>query len=130
MKHLLLLALLACAPVWAALPAPGTPGAPDDPRYCGEPARDAKGKIKRSQKVLRDFAKVFPCPATLKPVPSCKGWAIDHVGPLAAGFCDSQINLQWLPLSIKSCARPDCKDRFERKYHGFPRQRISLKGTP
>ena len=30
----------------AELPAPGQPGAPADPRYCGEPERDAGGKIK------------------------------------------------------------------------------------
>lgn len=130
MKRLLLLVLLACAPALAALPVPGTPGAPNDPRYAGEPARDAKGRIKRSAKVLRDFAKVFPCPATLKPVPSCDGWEIDHVLPLANGGADAQINLQWLPVAIKRCRAPHCKDRFERKYHAIPRQRISLKGSP
>jgi len=127
MKALVVLLLLPCVAL-AGLPAPGTPGAPNDPRYCGEPARDKRGTIIRSRKVLRQFAKVFPCPASLQPVPSCPGWAIDHVVSLAAGGCDSQINLQWLPTAIKSCAAPACKDRWERNYHAIPRQRIDLKG--
>jgi hypothetical protein len=114
----------------ASLPAPGTPGAPNDPRYAGEPARDKHGRILRNKAVLREFAKVFPCPANLKPVPSCPGWSIDHVIPLAAGGADRQDNLQWLPAGLKSCAGRLCKDRWERKYHAFPRQRITLKGTP
>ena len=125
MRLLPLLALLPFAAL-AALPAPGEPGAPNDPRYAGEPKRDRHGKIIRSQKVLREFAKVFPCPANLKPVPQCKGWEIDHVLPLAAGGADAQINLQWLPVAIKRCREPACKDRWERKYHAIPRQRITL----
>jgi len=113
---------------WAAraqLPAPGQPGAPADPRYCGEPRRTAEGRIHRDRAVLREFAKTHPCPSTLEPRPSCPGWAIDHVIPLASGGCDSLINLQWLPDSLKSCAG-DCKDRWERRYHGTPRQTINL----
>ncbi len=102
MHRLLIALLLAAAPAWAQLPAPGAPGAIADARYCGEPARDAAGRIKRSRAVLRQFAQVFPCPATLEPVASCPGWAIDHVIPLAAGGCDAPINLQWLPDGIKS----------------------------
>lgn len=122
------LAALAFVPVaaLAQLPAPGTLGAPEDARYCGEPARNSAGKIKRSQKLLSDFAKVFPCPATLEPVPSCQGWQIDHVIPLASGGCPNQINLQWLPVQIKTCASPWCKDRFERNYHAIPRQAITF----
>lgn len=112
----------------ATLPEPGTPGSINDPRYCGEPARTAEGKIKRSRVVLRDFAKVFPCPSTLEAKPSCVGWAIDHVIPLADGGCDAQINLQWLPDSIKSCAGHECKDRWERVYHNIPRKIVNTKG--
>jgi len=117
----LVFAVLSAAPALAQLPAPGMPGAPNDPRYCGEPARDAAGRIKRSRAVLRQFAQVFPCPATLEPVASCPGWAIDHVIPLAAGGCDAPTNLQWLPDGIKSCAGAACKDRWERVYHALPR---------
>ena len=106
------------------LPAAGEPGAVNDLRYCGEPARTADGHIKRNRAVLRDFSKVFPCPSTLLPRPSCAGWAIDHVIPLAAGGCDAAVNLQWLPDSIKSCGGADCKDRWERSYHAQPRQAV------
>jgi hypothetical protein len=125
----LLLLLIPCAAL-AALPAPGSPGSINDPRYCGEPKRDKHGRILRSRAVLRRFAKVFPCPSTLKPIPSCPGWAIDHPLPLASGGCDAQINLQWLPTAIKACAAPACKDRWERIYHAVPRQPVNLKGTP
>lgn len=110
----------------AQLPAPGEPGAINDPRYCGEPARTADGRIKRDRHVLRQFALVFPCPSTLEPRPSCPGWAIDHVIPLAVGGCDAPINLQWLPDAIKSCAGDTCKDRWERVYHGQPRRPIAI----
>lgn len=125
MKHLLVaLALLVACSAQATLPMPGEPGAINDPRYCGEPERTKEGKIKRSRVLLRNFAKVFPCPSTLAATPSCVGWAIDHVIPLADGGCDAQINLQWLPDTIKSCAGHECKDRWERIYHGWPRKAI------
>ena len=82
-------------------------------RYCGEPKRTASGKIARRMDVLREFAKIHPCPATGQPVPSCQGWAIDHVIPLACGGCDAVSNLQWLPNKLKNCAG-ECKDRWER----------------
>ncbi len=119
---LLLLPLLALA----QLPAHGEPGAVNDPRYCGEPLRDADGRIKRSRAVLREFAKVFPCPRTLEPVTSCPGWSINHTIPLASGGCDSQLNLQWLPNVIKTCASPWCVDRWERTYHALPRRAVVL----
>jgi len=111
---------------FATLPAPGTEGAINDPRYCGEPARDKNGKIKRSQTVLKKFTAVFPCPSTMLPTASCPDWAIDHTIPLAMGGCDSQANLTWLPDAIKSCADDACKDRWERKYHAMPRQVIVI----
>lgn len=122
----LLLLLLAAAPVGAQLPAPGEPGAVRDARYCGEPARTADGRILRSRAVLREFVKVFPCPATLLPTTSCEGWAIDHVLPRADGGCDAAINLQWLPLQLKSCAGTLCKDRWERIYHAQPRAAVRI----
>lgn len=123
-------ALIAPLPAAAELPAPGEEGAVADPRYCGEPARTEEGVIKRSRAVLRAFAKVFPCPATLEPVPSCQGWAIDHTIPLAVGGCDSIANLTWLPDPIKSCAGSACKDRWERKYHAHPRQKVLAEKVP
>lgn len=127
LRWLLLVAVFVFVPAHAQLPAPGEPGAVNDFRYCGEPARTVDGKIKRSRTTLREFAKTFACPANLLPVPSCPGWAIDHVIPLVSGGCDSTINMQWLPDSIKSCAQPNCKDRWERAYHAQPRRQI---GTP
>lgn len=127
MKYLAFSLLLTSHLALAALPAAGTAGAIDDPRYCGEPARDKSGKIKRSQTVLKQFTKVFPCPATLANTSTCAGWAIDHTIPLASGGCDSVANLTWLPDQIKSCASDACKDRWERKYHAMPRQRIEIK---
>jgi hypothetical protein len=129
-KRLALTLLLVTCQALAALPAPGEPGAPADPRYCGEPSRNPDGTIKRSRAVLIRFAKVFPCPATLMPVRSCKGWALDHTIPLADGGCDSPINLTWLPTAIKSCAGAACKDRWERIYHAHPRAPVNLKGSP
>jgi hypothetical protein len=129
-KALILALLLLPGAAAAALPAPGEPGAPKDPRYCGEPARDKHGRILRSRAVLREFAKVFPCPATLEAVPHCPGWALDHTIPLAGGGCDSIANLTWLPAAIKSCGSPACKDRWERIYHAFPRQPVNPKGSP
>jgi len=129
MKFKLSLAVLlisASGLVIASLPFPGQPGAINDPRYCGEPARDSNGRIIRSRAVLNEFAKVFPCPSTLSPISSCPGWHIDHVIPLASGGCDTKVNLQWLPVQIKSCSLPACKDRWERNYHAMPRKAVVL----
>lgn len=118
--------LLSAGAALAQLPAPGQPGAVDDPRYCGEPKRTGSGKIYRSRLELRAFAEVFPCPSTLKHLPSCPGWAIDHTIPLASGGCDSIANMSWLPDPIKSCAGKTCKDRWERTYHALPRGAVKL----
>jgi hypothetical protein len=126
MALILMAVTLSARSVYAAMPAPGEPGAVDDPRYCGEPARDAHGVIKRSRKVLRQFTAVFPCPATLAPTAACVGWAVNHTIPLASGGCDSVANMTWMPDAIKSCADPHCEDRWERKYHAIPRQVITF----
>ena len=78
--------------------------------------RDKAGKIIRSSTAKAEFARLHPCPSTRKSLPTCPGWAIDHVIPRAVGGFDAPINMQWLPLSIKACssAVQDCKDRFER----------------
>lgn len=88
-----------------------------DPRITNNIQRDSNGRIIRDQKVLRDFARLYPCPSTGKHTVSCPGFAIDHVIPLSCGGSDSVINLQWLPIEIKSCNKPYCKDRWERRVY-------------
>lgn len=100
------LPLAACA----ALPAPGTPGAPKDSRYCGEPPRDANGDIKRSMYQRQLFINVWPKPDR----PGV--WYVDHVLPMAVGGCDLPHNMQWLNAETKTCAKV-CKDRFEREIY-------------
>lgn len=89
----------------------------DETRYCGAPARDITGTIVRSQAVLSHFQKIHPCPSTGLTTGACPGWALNHVIPLACGGCDVVSNLDWMPNSIKSCAGPHCRDRFERKIY-------------
>lgn len=89
----------------------------DETRYCGEPARTAKGDILRRADVLAAFKKIHPCPSTGKSTGACPGWNIDHVIPLANGGCDAVPNLQWLPIQIKRCPGEICKDRWERKVY-------------
>jgi hypothetical protein len=95
-------------------------------RYCGPPKRNADGTIYRSRAVVRAFKKLYPCPATGKSDGVCPGWAINHTFPLALGGCDAVYNLDWMPTSIKSCARPECRDRWERDYFTEPRGVIVL----
>jgi hypothetical protein len=130
MKAMALLLALCVNAAFAGLPAPGEPGAPKDPRYCGEPRRDKHGTIIRSRAVLRRYVKVFPCPANLKPTVRCAGWALNHYVPLASGGCDSAANLTWVPDALKSCRGRVCIDRWERTYHAIPRRPVNLKGTP
>ena len=79
-------------------------------RYCGEPKRNAKGVIMRSVKVRKAFEKMYPLPEGI----SRDTMEVDHVLPLERGGCDSIINMQWLPKSIKRCPGNACKDRWER----------------
>lgn len=86
-------------------------------RYCGPPQRDADGRIIRSRAVLAAFQRLHPCPATGKTTGSCEGWAINHTLPLSCGGCDAVSNLDWMPVEIKSCSDPWCRDRWERKVY-------------
>ena len=86
-------------------------------RYCGAPARNADGSIKRSTAVLNAFKRIHPCPANGMTTGSCPGWALNHTVPLSCGGCDSVSNLDWMPDEIKSCAQPWCRDRWERKVY-------------
>lgn len=104
------IAALAAACAVAGLPAPGEFGAPADARYCGEPARDAQGRIERSQAARNRFVQAYPQPQ------DGRVWYVDHVIPLASGGCDLPFNMQWLPAELKTC-RVICKDRWERKVY-------------
>ena len=95
----------------------------DEQRYCGDPARDADGRIKRSSAVLTAFRHSHPCPVTGLPSGSCPDWQIDHVIPLACGGCDAVSNLQWLPVGLKT-APVIGKDRFERKIYCTPMETV------
>jgi len=96
-----------------------------DTRICGvNPERDAEGRIIRSTSLRNHFQRIHPCPSTGLTVGPCKGWAIDHVIPLACGGCDQIENMQWLKNSIKSCAGKECKDRWERKVYCTPMEII------
>lgn len=123
MSYLLMLLVLLPAMVFGQTPTSLHPVAQlEEQRYCGEPARDAAGSIKRSAAMLAVFKKQHPCPVTGLTYGACPGWSVDHVIPLACGGCDSVSNAQWLPAAIKSCAGTICKDRFERLIYCHPMQ--------
>lgn len=91
----------------------------DETRYCGPPARNADGSIRRRADVLAAFQRIHPCPSTGLTTGPCPGWAKNHDRSLACGGCDSVSNLSWLPLDIKACVGPHCVDRFERKINAL-----------
>ena len=95
-----------------------------DPRVCYPDTalipRDAAGGIKRSMAVRAQFVRDTPCPVNHQVTGACPGWSVDHVIPLAEGGCDTAGNMQWLPLTIKSCAGTQCKDRWERRVYARP----------
>ena len=95
-----------------------------DMRMCHDIQRDADGRISRSAAVVDAFQREHPCPSTGKASGPCKGWAVDHVIPLACGGCDSLENMQWLKNTIKSCKGRECKDRWERKVYCSPQEII------
>lgn len=109
MRVALVAVLALCLPIAAV--------AQTDPRFVGEPARYADGTIKRSSYQRALFVRMHPCPATAEVTGACPGWQIDHVIPLACGGADAPLNMQWLPVAIKTCpaaAGLPCKDRWER----------------
>lgn len=88
-----------------------------DPRFQGNPARDPDGSISRSTYQRAVFIQMHPCPVSGKITGACPGWSVDHIVPLACGGMDTPVNMQWLPVQIKSCAGQFCKDRWERKVY-------------
>lgn len=100
MKTLLLAMLVMCTAAQAV----------PDPRI--DDVRQA-----RSMRARQAFKDMHPCPSTGNSHGACPGWAVDHVIPLACDGADAPINMQWLPLAIKSCAGTICKDRWERKVY-------------
>ena len=98
----------------------GTAAAQVDPRFGGEPARYADGTIKRSSYQRALFVRMHPCPSTGEVTGSCQGWQVDHVIPLVCGGVDAPMNMQWLPIAIKTCSAASglpCKDRWERSVY-------------
>lgn len=95
-------------------------------RQCGDPARDAAGVIKRRSDVLTAYRKAHPCPSTGKTTGACPRWSMNHMIPIAKGGCDAVSNLAWMPNVIKSCAEPQCIDRWERTYYGAPHGLVTV----
>lgn len=54
----------------------------------------------RSQRVIYEFRKQHPCPATGVTTGACPGWEVDHVIPLACCGKDELINLRWLESDL------------------------------
>lgn len=91
-------------------------------RYCGPPARNADGSIRRRADVLAAFQRMHACPSTGKPTGACPGWAKDHVIPLVCGGCDAVSNLAWMPVAAKAASGVLPKDRWERRIYCEPLQ--------
>lgn len=91
----------------------------EENRYVAEIKRDAKGQILRRDDVLVAFKRIHPCPSTGKSTGACRGWALNHIIPLACGGADAVSNLQWSPVITKSCWQDWCQDRFERKIYAI-----------
>ena len=118
--YIAMLASIALAALWSL----SASGAIVDPalvesRYCGVQniERDVAGKIKRRTDVILAFRNLYPCPSTGHTRGACPGWNIDHPIPISRGGCDAVSNLQWLPVEIKRCGEPYCKDRWELKVY-------------
>ena len=67
----------------------------------------------RDSKVVREFKREVPCPATNKRRGPCPGYQADHIVALCAGGADHWANMQWLTVQthrvktredVKACA--------------------------
>lgn len=52
----------------------------------------------RDSKVIREFKREVPCPATQKRRGPCPGYHADHIVALCAGGADHWSNMQWLTV--------------------------------
>lgn len=71
---------------------------------------DAKSRIKRSSKAVRDFRISHMCPSTGAYTLKCPGYIVDHINPLACGGDDHPRNMQY-----QTVKEAKAKDRWERK---------------
>lgn len=128
MRSIGILVGLMCVPAYSQYLKPLAPQL--DPlkehRICGKPKRTSNGEIFRSSEVIYAYRKIHPCPSTGRHEGACPNWAIDHIIPLAKGGCDAVTNMAWMPLSIKSCNKAYCIDRWERTYYGNPYGVVTL----
>lgn len=72
------------------------------------PARDARGRIKRSAVARAQFMRMHPCPATGRHRGPCPGYVIDHIVALKRGGADRPGNMQW-----QTVQEAKEKDRYE-----------------
>lgn len=72
-------------------------------------ATAAASEQHRSWRVLAEFQRSHPCPATGKTMGRCPGWIKDHIIPLCAGGGDVVENLAW-----QTVQEAKIKDRLER----------------
>lgn len=52
----------------------------------------------RDSRVVREFKREVPCPATGKRRGKCPGYQADHIIALCAGGADHWANMQWLTV--------------------------------
>jgi hypothetical protein len=86
----------------------------EETRYCGQPVRDADGRIVRAYAVYTAFRSVHPCPSSGLTNGPCFGWQVNHVIPLACGGCDAVSNMEWMRNDVKKL-----HDGYERKLYGL-----------
>jgi hypothetical protein len=63
-------------------------------RRCPSCPRDARGRIARDSKAVREFKRANPKP------PGCRRCEVDHIVPLHRGGADHPSNMQWLPRDV------------------------------
>lgn len=97
-------------PISEALPAAeAQPPAVVQPQDAAQPpARDARGRIKRSAVARAQFMRMHPCPATGRHRGPCPGYVIDHIVALKRGGADRPGNMQW-----QTVQEAKEKDRYE-----------------